>query len=250
MKPIIFNTQMVQAILEGKKTQTRRVIGVPDYCGTRIVGQQRNAANPLGVMTYSGDVFRPKYETGTVLWVREAWSRHEVSPGGHLRPAGRFYYKADGDIRPEKWRGAWKPSIHMPKEAARIFLRVTNVRAERVQDISEKDALAEGVAKLFDYLPAEEYREWRGRIVAAQGMEHDPGEQEEQPYSNYLWHGHFGKYGMGNKQSDAWEHQASSYESARDSFSSLWERINAKRGYGWDANPWVWVYEFEMSEEK
>jgi len=136
----------------------------------------------------------------------------------------------------------------MPRAAARIFLRITGVKVQRPQELTEEEAIAEGVGKLFDNMTEAEYREWRMRICAAQGTEFDPGNQEDQHYINYLWHGRFGRYGEGNKQSDAWPYQYSGYKSARDSFSSLWELINAKHGYGYDANPWCWVYEFEVLE--
>ena len=132
----------------------------------------------------------------------------------------------------------WRPSIFMPTEATRIFLRVTEVRAERLQDITEADALREGVSRLYDYMTKEDFEKW------AKNVGHKKTQSEES-FTNYLWHGHFGQYGMGNKQSDVWEYQYSDYPDARGSFSSLWHMINAARGYGWDTNPWVWVYEFE-----
>jgi len=134
----------------------------------------------------------------------------------------------------------------MPREAARIFLRVASARAERLQDISEEDAIAEGICKILDNLSDDMYREWRSRIVHYQGIDHDPGEKENQPYKNYLWHGLYGQYGRGNKKTDVWEYQYSGYELARDSYSSLWESINGAGS--WEANPWVWVYSFERIE--
>jgi hypothetical protein len=154
---------------------------------------------------------------------------------------GQIFYD-DGSIK-------WRPSIHMPRKAARLFLRVMDVRIERLHDISEEDAVAEGIGKIYDNLTKGQYERWRNRLCAHAGVEHDPGNQDDQPYKNYLWHGDFGQHGQGDKRSDAWGYQFSGYDSARDSFSSLWELLNSKRGYGWDKNPWVQVYEFERCVE-
>ncbi len=108
----------------------------------------------------------------------------------------------------------------MPRWASRITLEITDVRVERLQKITEEDAKAEGIER---------------EVVRGQDL----------GWKNYLWHGHFGSYGMGNKQTDNWPHQFSTYkDSAVGCFSSLWELINAKRGYGWNVNPWVWVISF------
>ena len=128
--PILFNTEMVQAILAGRKTQTRRLI--------KDIGEYFHQ---------DGTQFRDSpIKTGDLLYVRETWVNLPVSPGGHTRlMRGMYYYKADvPDRRPDGWRGNWKPSIHMPKEAARIFLRVQDVRAERLKSITPFDAMDEG----------------------------------------------------------------------------------------------------------
>lgn len=147
MKPILFNTDMVRAILDGRKTVTRRLVKkstvdkfVIDDNG-KLLGSF-NAAHPEwgGYPTIDDATYQP----GDILYVRETWDNEPVTPGGHFRPRGVWYYKADGDLRPEGWRGNWHPSIHMPKEAARLFLRVTDVRVDRVQDITEEQAKAEG----------------------------------------------------------------------------------------------------------
>ena len=130
-KPILFNTQMVRAILKSRKTQTRRIIK-PQPANPRW-----NNIGWLGWDDGHGYRMKPPCEVGDVLWVRETWDRPSRGP---------FYYKADGDRRTKRpGRNPWKPSIHMPKEAARIFLRVTNVRIQRLQEINGKDVLAEGV---------------------------------------------------------------------------------------------------------
>jgi hypothetical protein len=135
----------------------------------------------------------------------------------------------------------------MPKEAARIFLRITDVRVERLQDITDEQAVKEGIVRMFDYLSKEEYERWAKGIGEFKS-------QSEQHWENYLWHGNFGQNGCGNKLSDAWKYQNSGYDSPRDSFSSLWNTTVPLKNwdrYGWDANPFCWVIEFErISKEE
>lgn len=145
IKPILFNTEMVRAILDGRKTCTRRAIKFSNGMTGRPIGKAGDSSNPLGVM-YPGGIKRPPYQPGDILYVRETWCddrqfTHDSTPG-------RYFYKAseNGDFK-------WKPSIHMPKEAARIWLKVTDVRVERLQDITDKDAEREGAQpdNPFDY---------------------------------------------------------------------------------------------------
>ena len=150
MKPILFNTEMVRAILEGRKTVTRRVVK-PQPAG------DGSAPEPLktrpGYWNSWGDdnVYRQPYQPGDILWVRETWSPVNVRPK-------RYIYKADVARRIGEGVGlplCWHPSIHMPKEAARIFLRVTGVRVERLQEITEDGAKAEGAEKSYPYTDPE-----------------------------------------------------------------------------------------------
>lgn len=136
--PILFNTEMVRAILDGRKTQTRRVIK-PQPTNPRW-----NNVGWLGWDDGHGYRMKAPCAIDDVLWVRETWDNIPVSPGGHMRMGGKFYYKADGDIRPDGWQGNWHPSIHMPREAARIFLRVKDVRVERLRDMNDSDLANEG----------------------------------------------------------------------------------------------------------
>jgi hypothetical protein len=128
-RPILFKPEMVNAILEGKKTQTRRVVKIrkavdeiirplPDICPYGVVGDR--------------------------LWVREAWSIAEKKFDPEV---SRIVYRADGvDPLPDATgRARWRPSIHMPRAASRLLLEVTEVRIERLKDITDKDARAEGV---------------------------------------------------------------------------------------------------------
>ena len=202
-KPILFNTEMVKAIREGRKTQTRRII--KDFAGERITSVLKpdgsygkyGTKGWQGMLPDRGDgneyciEVRPPCEPGDILWVRETWAE---MPYGYV-------YRAD-DEKPYGWdaEDRWKPSIHMPKEAARIFLRVKDVRVERLQGMRLEDCLAEGV-----------------RLTA--GVEND---LVRAPIR------------------------------AREWFSQVWDSTikPADRDmYGWDANPWVWVIEFERREK-
>ena len=150
IKPILFNTEMVRAILDGRKDATRRIVKgfIPDDA---VWGY--TAFTPKGYIScrgtfadgYGEKFFKLPCEPRDILYVRETWCALPVNEAGHIRGHSVYYYKADGDLRPEGWRGKWKPSIHMPKEAARIWLKVTDVRVERLQEITEVDIQKEGV---------------------------------------------------------------------------------------------------------
>lgn len=122
LKPILFNTEMVRAILNGRKTQIRRVCKGQPQDGT-------TSPEALG--------YKSPYQPGDILYVRETWAEW----------TGGYVYKADDSASPYplEFVDRWRPSIHMPKEAARLFLRVTDVRAERLQSITPEDAASEGV---------------------------------------------------------------------------------------------------------
>ena len=188
IKPILFNTEMVRAILDGRKTCTRRLVRFLPGENPQWTGYIRD-----GLMLYNGRnepcIIKVPYQPGDTLYVRETWCGLPVNEAGHMRGHTIYYYKADGELRPKGGRGTWHPSIHMPKEAARIWLKVTDVRVERLQDMTDDDAEAEGC---FDYT------------------------------STAL--GFFDVWDSTIKKSD----------------------LNC---YGWDANPWVWVIEFERCEK-
>lgn len=147
MKPILFSTPMVQAILAGTKTMTRRAI--KPQPGEWINQMGRSVFTPelwfSGRGCYPGlgpseKFFKPKYWKGDILWVRETCSWLDEEPYGYV-------YRTDYPF-PVDWN--WKPSIFMPREACRLFLEVTNVKAERLKDISEDDAISEGVLEFTD----------------------------------------------------------------------------------------------------
>lgn len=183
IKPILFNSEMVRAILDGRKSCTRRII------------------KPQPTAHYGTQCVIPPYKPGDILYVRETWCGLPVNEAGHFRGHPIYYYKADGDLRPEGWRGAWHPSIHMLKEAARIWLKVTDVRAERLQDITEDSAKAEGA-------------NWK------------------------------------NGKNVGWEEKMR--HTAIERFAEIWESTIKKSDldrYGWAANPYVFVIEFEQCEK-
>lgn len=247
MKPILFNTDMVRAILDGQKSVTRRVVKPQPkmqlfYCGGYGCGRwsypPKNCVEQGGwdekyrridgLTAEDNTMFwTPPFHAGDILYVRETWDNEPVSPGGHTRLSGVYYYKADGDLRPEGWRGNWHPSIHMPKEAARIFLRVTDVHVERLQDMTEDDAFAEG----FDPICPYEHRIWVG-------SPYNGG------YASMCW-----------AEGDCHNPERWCDKSVAELFGiNVWNSTIKKSDlpvYGWEANPWVWVIEFKrISEEE
>lgn len=215
IKQILFNTEMVQAILKGRKTQTRRIIKLPRGFSGHQVGESGNPDDPIGFM-YPCGIKRPPCNKGDILWVRETWSTHYDGIHDDLQ----FCYKADGiDLQAECMPGEssrWYPSIHMPREAARIFLRVTNVRVERLQDITLVEVEAEGT----DIDAWYEYDEWQHQVC-------DGCVEDGIPVTFETLRGFYGHR--------VWDNTMQSKEQ--------YEK------YCWDANPWVWVIEFEMAEK-
>ena len=209
IKPILFNTEMVQSILGGLKTCTRRLVKFLPGENPQWTGYIKD-----GLMLYNGTnepcCRKPSYKIGDVLYVRETWTDHYV-PNEIGKPELQYCYKADGtDIKGECLPGEnnrWYPSIHMPKEAARIFLKVTNVRVERLQEITDDGCIAEGV-----------YPSPCRKCNATFGCDTCPDEGYHET----------------------------------DGFSELWNSTIKKSDldrYGWDANPYVWVIEFERCEK-
>lgn len=166
--PILFNTEMVKAILDGRKTVTRRLVKVPPYyphfykLHDNSDGAITGTKNRLFAGFYKDEqifyidgekhidavYYQAPYQPEDILYVRETWTDHYV-PDEDGKPKLEYCYKADGiDIKAECLPGEnnrWYPSIHMPKEAARIWLKVTDVRVERLQEMDKTDALKEGI---------------------------------------------------------------------------------------------------------
>jgi len=152
-RPILFSTEMVKAILEGRKSQTRRVIKpqptMHDFGEHKSLAWEKPFTKhgylAIGVerVRECPSCLRCSYvQPGDTLWVRETWAQENVNY------KDIFIYKADGWDRSGL---KWKPSIHMPRKAARIFLEVKSMRVERLQDITEEDALAEGIVPYDTY---------------------------------------------------------------------------------------------------
>lgn len=192
-KPILFSAPMVRAILNGTKTQTRRVVTVPWKGSKRRVpyepywaedraeeGGRLLACDEYGDYHPATEVMHPYGAAGDRLWVRETFHITGASGPDPIK----VLYRADGDFP----HTVWRPSIFMPRSVCRIELELTGVRIERLQQITGDDAEAEGCTG-------------RTEMYGAQGC--------------------------------------------RDNFHLLWDRLNAKRGYGWDTNCWVWVLEFK-----
>ncbi len=211
-RPILFNTDMVKAILDGKKTETRRTMKPQpwnigqgkDECrhekGFFDTGKNEWACRQCGcgiIPMKGGSYFHAPYQPEDILYVRETWQHLYELDGNEeiIDGTGRYYYAATDQLPCNGYidsRGVshenipWKPSIHMPKEAARIFLKVTNIRPERLQDIDDNGVVAEGL-------------------------------QIGDPFDE-LW-------------------------------NSTVKKADQDR-YGWDANPWVWVINFKRLESE
>lgn len=205
IKPILFNTEMVRAILDGRKTCTRRVAkNVPDHTH-RIEPVYENGrfqfdcfySSYVAALDADADFCMPcfpPYQQGDILYVRETWG-HPI----FLNSDKQYVFRADkiAEIGFKNDSHIWHPSIHMPKEAARIWLKVTDVRAERLQEITEEGAEKEGCRESVD--SKTKFR-----------------------------------------------------TSAILNFYEVWDSTIKKSDldrYGWDANPWVWVIEFERCEK-
>ncbi len=212
-RPILFSAPMVRAILEGRKTVTRRPLNDRALKNISIGAQigechelpTEGALHPNSIGYYND--FCPFGQPGERLWVRETWfcNHLEVMRGPYLKPDdldigaarddGTLVYAADGLTPYEQEQPVWKPSIHMPRWASRILLEITDVRVERLQHISGDQAVAEGV----------------DAAMCQQFVETSPS-------------------------------RFACNEAVIHGFAGLWQST----GGDWDANPWVWVVEFKQ----
>jgi hypothetical protein len=243
-RPILFSGEMVRAILDGRKTQTRRVVSDPTSQGNYraselLLDDSRVFADPgpspagnpgwylhapvncEAICSRRGwsaddcdpsvvDRLYPRWFAGDRLWVRETWHCPRQLGGSYQRE--KLIFRADAErLRPAPDHSdvLWAPSIFMPRWASRITLEVTGVRVERLQEISEADALAEGCQ------PGEPLNEVDLEMMRG---------TEEYELAKAL--------GIGSRMS------------AKFAYLCLWDDLNEKRGYGWSTNPWVWVIEF------
>ncbi|HCI5635225.1 TPA: morphogenetic protein [Klebsiella pneumoniae] len=211
---MIFNGEMVRAILDGRKTQTRRPVKFPvldKNLGCELAGNE--LAGELSAGNYLNSAFGKPSDR---IWVRETFQGplfDYEQMDAYLEDSSRFetpefcQYAADGGHRPEyqdaddNLRHGWRPSIHMPRWASRILLEITDVRVERLNTISEKDAAAEGVPPAGSLLP-----DYPGTFLTPKG----------------------------------------DFATAKVAFQRLWESIYGEES--WKANGWVWVISFKRVE--
>lgn len=214
-RPILFSGAMVRALLEGRKTQTRRIVKPSPADIVTMIGADNLPNGEFGLVldaeclrVIQKTVRCPYGVPGDLLWAREAWtsvptSAYRMSEGVQQTvnsgdPDMAAIYAAGWDRSIPKWR----PSIHMPRWANRLTLTVENVRAERLQDISEADALAEGISEFPDGYHWQPNQGW-------------PGEPAGQKSARLVG------------------------QTARQAYFGLWEAINGRASL--DANPWVWA---------
>ena len=210
--PILFNAEMIRAILDGRKTQTRRVIK-PQPSGNNVTLKSGVTGYWIGWDNEGDEAWNascPYGKSGDRLWVREEWRTENVYNAASpkvISETAILQFRADmgmkwiGDRKPapDEW-GKWRRSIHMPRWASRITLDVKDIRVEQVQDIGEENAVAEGIPFDSQYFRA---------VI--------------HPVKGTLKH----------------------WPTANMAFGKLWDSINAEKGFGWDQNPYVWVIEFE-----
>jgi hypothetical protein len=206
--PLLFSTPMVQAILEGRKIMTRRIVKPQPAISDDTVYKRHN--QDIWDSAEWGEEWKCPYgKVGDLIWVRESCRTiggHAAKPDYSVMSPNDFVYKAD-----ESWNGPFKPSIHMPKAAARIWLQVTDVRVERLQEISEHDAKAEGIEQI--------------KVCNLS----DPNDKIR--YRDYHY-------------SDAMHPKARLWYTAKRSFETLWQSINGEEC--WNQNPWVWCVSFKV----
>jgi hypothetical protein len=228
-KPIIFSAGMVRAVLDGRKSQTRRV-PAKLYNGAWCLDPDEEDEDKQKLIEAC-----PYGKAGDRLWVKETWQTWML-PNGDLK----CFYRANGEhqfvFERDEYDGfrkfytdgfqfsdefcperRWRSSRIMPRQHSRITLEIVSVRVEHVQDITEADARAEGVAP-----------NWVGDLAGWSPEEHG--------YLDYLL------------PESRWDSEEAGLLTARESYQTLWDLLNRTRGYGWDANPWVWVLEFRRVE--
>lgn len=221
IKPILFNTEMVRAILDGRKTCTRRIAKgfIPDdalWGYTAFTPKGYISCRGVYADGYGEGFYKLPYQPGDILYVRETWQYLYELDGNEqvIEDTGKYYYAATDTIPFDTYvdengvkhdHAPWRPSIHMPKEAARIWLKVTNVRVERLQECGKGwclDIEKEGIVTQQDPI-----------LYISDDAFHD---------------------------------------ALRGEFRKIWNSTIKKSDldrYGWDASPWVWVIEFERCEK-
>ena len=211
IKAILFNTEMVRAILEGRKSCARRIVKpqqligmLPDKCKNgapeKFLKEKKLMFKPYCDMTdieLINTAYKAPYQPGDILYVRETWKK---APNG-------YYYYEDWQRNDIADVTKWKPSIRMPKEAARIWLKVTNVRVEHLQEITDEQAKREGIQ--YDECP-----------------------------TGFTW----------KQETDMHNCYTTPIGAMQALWNSTIKKSDLD-GYGWDANPWVWTIEFARCEK-
>lgn len=190
-RPILFSAPMIRALLAGRKKQTRRVLANGE--------------------TGEPPTKSPRFAVGDRLYVRELWRTglaYDDLPPAQMGGDEPIRYEVDGNVEayggvPERGWGRLRQGMHMPRWASRLTLTVTDVRVQRLQDISESDAVAEGCFK----------GKASGRVFESEASMHLGGEQ---------------------------------WCNAREWYADLWDRLNADRGFEWDADPWIVAVSFTV----
>lgn len=211
MKPILFNTDMVRAILDGRKTVTRRVVEFKHGQNPKWTGYI-----PDGPVLYGSNnipAAKAPYRIGDILYVRETWNKVKLASESDWH----YEYRASCENPMQFSNGfmaEWRPSIHMPKEAARLFLRVIDVRVERLQAITVDDVRKEGLMR-ENVRPGGCACAW-----ASEGCMDEP---------------------CNNREAYEWLCWATPFQRLWDSTIKPTDHDQ----YGWSVNPWVWVISFE-----
>lgn len=220
MKPILFNTDMVRAILDGKKTVTRRVVN--QKAAADVLSSPARLENPdIPDHMFIETLCTAPGEPGDILYVRETWAKVKLAS----EKEWHYEYRADCEnpnFFSDGFFAIWRPSIHMPKEAARLFLRVKSVRVERLLD----PFFADGAAVL-------ELKK-EGMVLPEECVEC------------------IGNYGKPSCVDTSDDSECGMLDEIRGDFSKLWDTTIKPADlplYGWAANPWVWVIEFERCEK-
>lgn len=217
MKPILFSTPMVQAILNGEKTMTRRAIKnidplskyLPEYTIAGFIFIEPSEFEKPDDLKIASVLNCPYGQVGDVLWVRETFREIQQDSGGP-----RYEYKATETIN---LTDKWKPSIFMPKAACRIFLKITNIRVEKLHDITGSDAMKEGVR------------------IPVNGKNVIVNITDKYKAIDFMPHGVLTK-----------QFKPTQTEWLKAFFFELWCKINGKESY--QQNPWLWVISFERTE--
>ncbi|MFC5372964.1 hypothetical protein ACFPIF_10390 [Brevundimonas faecalis] len=231
-RPILFSDPMVRALLDGRKTQTRRVVKpMPKWAERFPICKPEGMTAGHQIWWWDGELEFvgvaqdcPYGQPGDRLWVREAWAPVPATAYRHSEGVQQVINPDDPDMAAIFAAGwdrnipKWKPSIHMPRWASRILLEITDVRVERLQDISEADAAAEGLMT------------WQG-----QDCDGDP-RLDGRLYDFTAW---------------GWEpprHESDGWMTAYAAYRDLWNHINGASA--WAANPWVWAVSFRVVDHR